>query len=352
MDKFFRKNRSRSLTGYTPAEKYGSLAKNYGWYFWDKLSDLFVEHQRTSSSAFNVSLSVGGGNFGLLTKRASLVSDTLLLSHNWTGQYTELARYKTSGGTPWAHSEFVDVDSEWTDHRFGMRCPNLRELGRWIADSEPLLRAGLVWYLPSYAATEQRGGFVAYTPPEPVKQVTPVDVLVKDHRAIDVSAAGPVKSAVVRPVLELDLPFIDGVSMKTFSQITSAEFDSYRAFRDFLRMRFLDLDTALGSEQSERELAKIGVQIRDQVRLHQTQMSKARTARAVAATGAVVGTVGTALVAVYGPALETAIAALGATGGLWGLVHAMSDSTSRVDDQSPWHYVWVLTEETTKRTVH
>jgi len=43
----------------------------------------------------------------------------------------------------------------------------------------------------------------------------------------------------------------------------------------------------------------------------------------------VLGTAGTVLVAVYGPALASAVAAVGATGGVWGVITAMADQNKR-----------------------
>lgn len=73
---------------------------------------------------------------------------------------------------------------------------------------------------------------------------------------MDASGASPLKSSLVRPVLTVGLPFVDGVDLRDFSEITTQEFASYTAFRDFLPLTFLELDTALNDVQSERELVK------------------------------------------------------------------------------------------------
>ena len=52
--------------------------------------------------------------------------------------------------------------------------------------------------------------------------------------------------------------------------------------------------------------------------------------RTPTASGAVLGAAGTVLLAVYGPALATAIAALGASGGVWGFISAMSEGSTPV----------------------
>jgi hypothetical protein len=149
----------------------------------------------------------------------------------------------------------------------------------------------------------------------------------------------------VRPVLHTELPFLQGVALGDFSRITVGEFDSYRAFRDFLRLTLLSLDDALNDVHSERELVKIGLKINDEVRTMRAEMTKASRKQALSAAGAALGTVGTVLLAVYGPALATAITALGASGGVWGMINAMGDGTTRVVRENKWYYVWALTNE-------
>lgn len=164
-------------------------------------------------------------------------------------------------------------------------------------------------------------------------------------RAVDASGAEPIKSQLVRPVLRIDLPFVEGVNLQDFSKITIEEFASYSAFRDFLRQGFLDMDTALNAVQSDRELLKLGLQIKDHVRSVRSEMETVQRKRAVGVTGAVIGSVGAILVAVYGPALEAAIAALGATGGVWGIIHATTENSTRALREDKWYYVWALAKK-------
>ena len=77
------------------------------------------------------------------------------------------------------------------------------------------------------------------------------------------------------------------------------------------------------------------------------EMGKARRKRAVAATGAVVGSVGTVLVAVYGPALASVIAAIGTSGGVWAAINTMSEHSTRPLREDKWYYVWVLAKQST-----
>ena len=344
------------------------VAHRYGKYMYGNRRDLMSE--QVSRSRFYVGLSTGTSehSFADLTKRVVLVADTLLLAHDRSARYHELgvhSRSTTLAPTyevPWgldpnmvagvsAGQTLARRNSEnrnSVNAAHGMHCPDLRALGTWLLDAEPLLTSGLSWYLPSYSSTTYtlvEG--VRHDPPDAAPRPSPlIDYLINDGRAVDASGADPLKSKLVRPVLHTELPFIQGVSLRDFSRITVEEFASFTAFRDFLRLTLLSLDDALTDVQSEREVVKIGLRINDEVRAMRAEMLKAHRKRALSASGAALGTVGTVLLAVYGPALASAVTALGASGGIWGFINAMSDGTTRVVRENKWYYVWALTNET------
>lgn len=320
------------------------VAKRYASHFWDRAHGTLRDQDQIASSPFHVGLGVRDGDFHTLTKRVALVTDSLVLSNHWRGTYHEVGAYRSDhyGLAPEAVMRMVS--REHTEGSYGITTPDLGELGRWITAAEPLLRAGLVWYLPSYSTVRRTEVDGRRWPPVSVRQKDIVDLFVTGRRAVDASGVNPFTSRFVRAILEIDLPFVDGVGLRDFGRITVDEFDSYRAFRDFARLKFLDLDQAMDSVQSQRELLRIGLEIRDQVRASHAEMARVRTTRAVAAGGAVIGTVGAALVAVYGPAIQPALATLGATGGLWGIVHAATGNSVRsLREGTPWYYVWALT---------
>jgi hypothetical protein len=345
-----------------------SVAKTYGEFLWDRAGETLVDAHQLSRSRFNVGLSTRAGDADLeqLTKRAALVSDTLLLCHDWTGEYHDIGEssrkgfeYRrpehTMGDSAYGVDKWLaerkrehDARSVDTARIYGMHCPDLDALGEWITGARSMLEAGLVWYLPSYSVKTRLVGddgqlFEHYGATTERPKV--IDFLIRDGRAVDTSDVPPVKSQVVRPVLQMDLPFIDGVSIRDFSKITTSEFASYSAFRDFLRLSFLDMDESMNAVQSDRELVKLGLQIKDQVRAAGAEMAKVRRKRSVAVTGAVVGSVGAVLIAVYGPALAAAVAAVGAGGGLWNIVNAATDNSSRGIRENKWYYVWVLAKK-------
>ncbi|MFB9686069.1 hypothetical protein [Amycolatopsis plumensis] len=197
---------------------------------------------------------------------------------------------------------FEDLLQSGKSVRVGMRCSDLEGLGRWLLDAQPLLKAGVAWYLPSYTTFSYRRSWRGEEcEVEPELPTSAIDFLVRDRRAVNASGVEPIKSQLVRPVLRVELPFIEGVGLRQFSKITMGEFNSFSAFRDFLRLSFLEMDESLNAVQSERELVKLGLQIKDRVRSAHAEMHKVRRKRAVAVTGAVVGSVGAVLVAVYDP---------------------------------------------------
>ncbi|MEV0663840.1 hypothetical protein ACIBI3_21705 [Actinomadura luteofluorescens] len=219
-----------------------------------------------------------------------------------------------------------------------MHCQDLGALGGWLLDAEPLLRTGLAWYLPSYShgRHEMVEGIR--------REIQAIDNLIQGGRAVDASGAESITSRLVRPILRTERPFLQGITLRDFAEITAAEFDSYR---DFLRLGLLDLDDSLNEVQAEHAIVELGLQIDNEIRAVSAQPSKIRRKRAVAASGATVGTVTTILDAVYDPVLTNAIATIGASGGLWNLLNAIADKGTRDLRQDCWYYVWALTREST-----
>lgn len=69
-----------------------AVAECYGRFLWDEKARSLIDEKVLSRSRFYVGLSTGNSSqdFERITKRAALISDTLLLSHDWTGEYHKL----------------------------------------------------------------------------------------------------------------------------------------------------------------------------------------------------------------------------------------------------------------------
>ncbi|MET8947550.1 hypothetical protein ABZX30_29410 [Streptomyces sp. NPDC004542] len=343
------------------------MAQAYGDHLFHSRRWRLIDEKKFSESKFHVGLGVDGGDLAHITKRGALVCDTLLLSHGGEGGMHHIggiSRPRDTYGFLW--NPFHDV---WKSNSLYMRCPDPAALGQWIIDAEPLLRAGIAWYLPAYSIQVSRReslSFESYNQQLQMAQIdgreapelswvsqedeavpTALDFLVSSGKAIEQSESQPLKSQVVRPVLEISLPFVDGVGLRDFSEITVNEFGAYAGFQGFLRQAFLELDEGLQAVQSERELVKIGHRIEEEVRGVQSQMNSVRRKRAVSITGAAIGTVSATLVAVYGPVFEQAVMILGAAGagGVWGIIQSVADNSPQVLRENKWYYVWALAKQ-------
>lgn len=329
------------------------VAVEYGKFLWKRSRSVtLVEDKSRTRSRFYLGLQVGDDRHGFedVTKRAALISDTLLLAHDPTATIHFLGQHgvarDTSGMGGAAQVNFglgqhlAQQNNRAT--RYGMHCPDLDALGQWLLDAQPLLEAGLAWYLPTYstAFVETSGGVPNQL--SAAERARAVDYLIEDGRAIDASGADPIKSQLIRPILSIDLPFIDGVDLREFSRITVGEFNSYSAFRDYLRLKLLDLDPALNAVDSERQLLRVALDIKEQIHASRAEMEQAKHKRFLTASGAAVGTVGAVLVAVYGPALESAVATVGTSGGIWAMISALADNSTRRLREDKWHYAWTL----------
>ncbi|MBT2453191.1 hypothetical protein J7F03_40525 [Streptomyces sp. ISL-43] len=348
------------------------VAVRYGSRMWGRAGSRLTDQKNLSRSRYYVGVSADIAAFEDLVKRVTLVADTLLLSGDWNSSFHEVARdspvrrgaedvlYADHSGPFGADLGSSPRGEEAAQYRhiinnhpatfIGIHSPDLAALGRWLLDSEPLLKAGLAWYLPNYSSrdgqvVEGNTDRTSLTQPE---QVSSIDYLIRDGRAIDASGAHPIKSRIVRPILEIELPFIDGVGLRDFSDITISEFNNYTDFRAFLRKSLLELDDAVNAVQSEQALMKIAADIEQELHSMRAQMSLARRRRAVAVSGAAVGTVGAVLAAVYGPVMEDAfklIAASSAGSGLWAVIDAATSNGPRELKENRWHYVWALSHK-------
>ncbi|MFH8520624.1 hypothetical protein ACH4CE_37405 [Streptomyces gelaticus] len=300
-----------------------------------------------STCPYYVGLSSEMGGFTHVTKRIVLVTDTVLLSDHGIGTVHELGERSESHVTADTSST---REALFTRYRYGMVTKDLAELGQWLLDAEPLLRSGLVWYGPVF--TEGSRGTsstvsLEVTEPGPLPSFSDrsIDFVVEHGRAVDLSRDKPLASRVVRPILEIDLPFIDGLSLSDFAQVTREEFGSYTQYRDFMRSRLLELDDALEAVDSQVSLERVALSIRDEVNAATSQMNSAARTRALIRSGAVLGTTSAVLAAVRPDALQGALAtsatlAAGATG-LWPTIQAFADVKPK-RARGKWHYVWVL----------
>ncbi|MCR3738395.1 hypothetical protein BS35_000934 [Actinomadura glauciflava] len=348
MDEFYDAlSRQERASAQDIALKYGRTVYGY-----DKR---LLSAKAASTSSYYVGLSSEMGSFTHVTKRVVLVADTLLLSDHGIGAIHELGKEELHQADPLYQGSDPTMTGTHLERRYGMVTKDLVELGQWLLDAEPLLRRGLAWYGPVFAtgrfASTDVGQTFAPADPLPSFSDRSIEFLVKHGRAVDLSTAKPLASRVVRPILEIDLPFINGLRLSDFAKVTSEEFDSYRQYRDFMRSRLLELDDALEAVDSQVALERVALSIRDEMNAATDAMSTAARSRALTRVGAVLGTTSAVLAAVRPEALHgalglTATTAAGAAG-LWPTIQAFADIKSK-RTRGKWHYVWVLQKKTAR----
>ena len=122
------------------------------------------------------------------------------------------------------------------------------------------------------------------------------------------------------------------------------EHESFDAFRDFLRQKFLDIDHTQGSDLFFTRLAKLSLELADGVRKVESELKQARRKRAVQAAGASLSAVTAVLVAVKSNVFHDIPSILGGSGGAWGLISAMLNArieVAKTEDQ-PFYFLWLL----------
>lgn len=296
---------------------------------------------------WNVSILARDTSLEFLTKRIPLVASTTVVTH--------------SGERPHLFWEYRDsppaIGADRQDTACYLRCPDLVELGTWLRDCQPLLEAGDIYYFPDVLIeriTETHYYQVDQKSTEEASIALLCDVIVQSRRITDAvapaalkvpqSSPGVPKTGLMRPILQVELPYIDNVDLATFSKISSDEHEALDRFRDYLRQKFLDLQEAQNDVLYETRLAKLILELRDGVRKLESDMKALRRKRAFQAAGAMVLSTTATLVAFNSNVLGSLPQLLGASGGLMAVSKILEEylaDRQRVKDNA-LYYLWLF----------
>ncbi|MFE5240143.1 MULTISPECIES: hypothetical protein [unclassified Streptomyces] len=302
---------------------------------------------------FDVGLLGSTSEFDRLTKHAILISESCLLFHGTEAPYHHLGKRVDSIVYTNHDTLQPEGSDDYTVH-YGIHCPNPSVLGTWIIEAEPLIKEGLSWYLPSYSIRRESSSRYGWHSDastqdehEPMSQVSPADYLMRGGQLIDPSASSPSESPLVRPVLQIDLPVVEGVSLRNFSRITVDEFDAHKRFHEFLSTHFLSMSEALNAERSQIELARLRQEIEEQVSAVRAEFVAAARRRPLGAVGAKVASTSARLVAVDGSLMRRVLATPGpiTAEAFWATVDEIVENHPRATPNGEWRYVWVLSRK-------
>jgi hypothetical protein len=315
------------------------MALQYADYFFD------VESGRVSppsSSGINSLSLATSGTYDLewLTKRVQLIGDVTTFTH-----YAEPPTLiKSYGWEESAHS------STWVDLWAYLRCSNLRELGKWLLDCRPLLEAGYVFYYPEITVSWYRPledniarGNNPLDRNDERSMAELADVLLKNGSIID-QRGGPVrKSKLVYPILRTEIPFIDETALDSFALMALENRDALQHARDSFRGRFLEFESAIGSENLETEILRFSTDLRESIRELDSACRSMKRSSLFASIGASLGTVSATLALTHFISPVTAIIGAGG-GGALAFMKALEEAMKRRQDMQdrPFYFLWIL----------
>ncbi|MGW1812737.1 hypothetical protein ACWCQM_04015 [Streptomyces sp. NPDC002125] len=301
----------------------------------------------------DVGLTDASSAFGRLTKHATLISKSFLLSHGTETPYRHLGKREDSI----VHTNHDTLQAEGSDNytvHYGIHCPNPATLGMWIIKAEQLIEEGLCWYLPRYSIRRESTSSHKWQSDtstqgerKPMSQVSAADYLVRGGQLIDPSESRPSESPLVRPVLQIDLPVVEGVSLREFSRITVDEFDAHKRFHGFLSTHSLGLSEALNAERSQIELARLRQEIEDQVSSVRAEFVAAARRRPLGIVGVKVASTSARLVAVDASVMKRVLTTAGLTTAeaFWAAVDDIVENHPRATPNGDWRYVWILSRK-------
>jgi hypothetical protein len=288
------------------------------------------------SRSFDVSVLSSDDDLTMLTKRSSLITSRLLLAHDPT---------LSKKHTIWEDSE-SDNENVWDTTR-DIRCPDIQRLADWLLDCAPLLRSGQVVYLPAMVESVYNANHQDYDFEDvPVGPRSPVafDVFLRDGKAATLVGDSRLASRMFIPLMHLDLPSIEGTSMRDFADIAVDSSGSQASTRDFFRRRLLELLECETSKDLEASAMKLSVEISEGVREVKADLRRISRQRAVQTVGGILATTVASLVALDAGVFREILPIIGATGGAWGFAAAAMQRREEkmlIGDR-PFYFFWLL----------
>ncbi len=321
------------------------LALEYIWYWvenspaarWDGRPPPGDTHR-----PFHIAVATDDASLGHLTKRGSLVADSLILSHD------DASRSQT---LPEWYIDSSGYSGGWTVFSGEVRCGGLSSLGNYLRAAEPLLRKRVVTYQPNvlirafqdYPDQDYGDGHRNYK--------SMADLLVAERRVVDVLAgatARSIKAQLLRPVLTIDLPYLEGTSLRDYCAIAADEGEALSVAQDYLRSKFLSLEDGRSEDDELRDLTRLSLEIKDGVRAVKSDLRRITRKNAVQIAGGALAACTATLVALDVGAMLQVAAVVGAGGGLWSVVSSAEQLLRErsVLSERPMFFFWLLDSAT------
>jgi hypothetical protein len=289
-------------------------------------------------SPLHLSLASYDFDISSLTKRASLVGEPLIVSSLRTSSYD---------------GEYACSESGDPIELYGI---SLESLGSWLASCEPLVRQGRLIFYPDltrvqFSAEDSDSPYdrmTEYAETSDHITLTRMELfhIVDRNRRIIASESVRQTAALnmVKPLLVTEIPILEGASLGDYCRLAVEEFPTqFDALREHLRLQLID---DLPDEGAVIDAAlTLQIEINSAVRQLESDLRLGMRKAAVEVTGASMATVTATLFAITGNSFVVeAESILGASGGLWGVLHGTDNylSARQAARNSPYYFMWAL----------
>lgn len=298
---------------------------------------------------FHLSIASDQESLEILTKRGPLVADRLLLSHakidrgNVVDESVEDPR-RTKGW--WWQRDLVPLEQTETVYAHGA---DLTALGTYLRDVEPLISQGQLTYIPRVTRQKVVRDYLDETLglwPDPGHEETAdlvPELLVSSGRVVEV-VQNAYKARLLNPALTLELPYLEGTTLRDYCEIMVQESNALGILQDHLRPKLLEITASPDTDEFHARIAALSSEISEGVRAVASELKVTARRSAVQVTGGGLAVCTAALLAVEAEALAAVVSTIGATGGIWGLVTALQQSSEwRVKARTqPYYFLWVI----------
>ncbi|MGN9812873.1 hypothetical protein ACTMSW_26415 [Micromonospora sp. BQ11] len=290
---------------------------------------------------FDVSVLSDDGDLSSITKRGSLVANQLIVSHESPGIETV--------------DEIEHFEGVSTVHvtELRLRGVPVSRLGKYLDDCIPMIQAGRLLYFPRVTTrqwSEETGpvaggylGAEGFDDDSSIAQL--FELMVRGRTILHARPDSPLSRHLIEPILTVDLPYLEGTSLRDFCKIAIDETEALRSTQAYFRLNALNVADG-GRGVDDFALARLSMEIGEGVRALESELRRINRKTAVQAAGAALATVSATLVAIYGPQLADVISIIGASGGAWSAANAAElymDSKSRIRER-PVYFLWLLSK--------
>ncbi len=368
LHRFMARRNARKIT--VPAQQFFQETSDWNTLASEDLAKAYVQHYLDSGALteqsraradfdrpFHISVASDESSLDILTRRAPLVADQLIITHEAStshvdprpgdiakaGQYLLSRReYETKGSSIFGGQGRSFFDAEVVEQTY-VHCSGFGALGDYLRAVEPMLQSGLITYIPRVSIHAQEfDGFPGWPTPNPASDVA-ADLFVANRRIVDVVGRQH-KANLLRPVLTLDLPYLEGAQLGDYARILVEEGRALSIIQDHLRPKLLEITATPDSDEFHTRMAVLSSEVAEGVRAVTSDMRLTARRNAVQVSGASLAVCTAALLAVDAAALVELASTLGVSGGVWGLVNALQQGGERraeVRDR-PYYFLWVM----------